>query len=283
MSDLTDATFETLDYRVEDTVAWVTLDRPAVLNAFDRRMQRELRTVWRGLRHDDDVHVAVLTGAGDRAFCTGIDRAEALAEPEEDVPGEPDDDVRVGAGSTPFHFDDPGAQIGPKANDLWKPVVCAVNGIACGGAFYMLGEVDVIIAAEEATFFDPHVTYGMAAVFESMHMLQRMPLGEVLRMQLMGAHERVSAERAREIGLVSEVVPSAELHAAADRVARAIASQPTLAVQATLRSIWTAQELSRSQALAAGTELISAGTSEAALAEGQQRFASGERVEWRLR
>lgn len=261
--------FETIDYRVDEHVAWVVLDRPEVLNAFDARMRAELQRAWRTIRADDDVRVAVLTGAGDRAFCTGIDRSEISTGPE-----------GVGSVGSPVHFDDPGALIGPKSNDLWKPVIAAVNGMACGGAFYLLGECDIIIAAEHATFFDPHVTYGMASVFESIHMAYRMPLGEVLRMQLLGSHERMSARRAYEIGLVSEVVSAEELPVAARRLARTIASQPPLAVQATLRATWTAVELGRSQALAQGWAMIAAGTSREALEEGQQRFASGERVEW---
>jgi enoyl-CoA hydratase/carnithine racemase len=267
--------FETLDYEAgEDGVAWVTLDRPEVHNAFDARMLRELRTLWRELREDDAVRVVVLTGAGDRAFCTGVDRG-ALADPE----------LRVGTrGGTPLHFDDPGDWISPKtAGDLWKPVIAAVNGMACGGAFYLLGQVEFIIAAEHATFFDPHTTYGMAAVFESMAMLQRMPLGEVMRMQLMGSHERVSARRAYEIGLVQEVVPAAELREAASRAARAVASQPPLAVQATLRAVWYAQELGYRQALEVAKTLIQVGNDPAALAEGQASFASGARIPWRLR
>ena len=103
-------------------------------------------------------------------------------------------------------FNDPGDNIGPKSCDLWKPVIAAVNGMACGGAFYMLGEVEFIIAAEHATFFDPHVTYGMTAAFEPMHMAGIMPFGEIMRLPLLGNHERLSADRAYEIGLVSEVV-----------------------------------------------------------------------------
>lgn len=269
--------YETVDYRVEDGVAWVTLNRPDVLNAFNWQMQKELRAIWRRIRKDDEVRVAVLGAAGDRAFCTGIDRMETMSD--EDKP----DDLELGGGTSPFHFDDPGDNIGPKSNDLWKPVIAAVRGIACGGAFYMLGEVDIIIASEDATFFDPHVTYGMAAVFESMHMLQKMPLGEVLRMQLTGSYERVSAQRAYDIGLVSEVVANDELEEAAGRLAGVIASQPTLAVQATVRSIWTAHEIGRTQGLRAGTELIRVGTSQESIEEGQRVFASGKRVEWRLR
>src|SRR5207247_747296 len=109
-------------------------------------------------------------------------------------------------------------------------------------------EVDIIIAADHATFFDPHVTYGMTSSFESMHMLQKMPLGEVLRMQLLGNYERMGAQRAHQIGLVSEVVPAEQLREAAGWVAETIASQPALAIQGTLRAIWAAQDHTRQQA-----------------------------------
>ena len=255
-------------------VALVTLDRPEVHNAFDTAMMRELRALWRDLREDDEVRVVILTGAGDRAFCTGVDRT-ALDDPE----------LPVGTrGGTPLHFDDPGDWISPKtAGDLWKPVIAAVNGMACGGAFYLLGQVEFIIAADHATFFDPHTSYGMAAVFESMAMLQRMPLGEVMRMQLTGAYERLSARRAYEIGLVQEVVPAAELLDAAWRVAADIAAQPPLAVQTTLRAVWYAQELAYRQALEVGKTLVQLGNDPASLAEGQAAFASGARTPWRLR
>jgi enoyl-CoA hydratase/carnithine racemase len=265
--------FETVSYDVADGVAWVTLDRPEVMNAFDTRMQGELSAIWRAMRDDASVRVAVLTAAGDKAFCTGVDRAETMR-----------DDTNVTEFlANPFHYDDPGRSIGPKSNDLWKPVIAAVNGIACGGAFYLLGESDIIIAADSATFFDPHVTYGMPASYESMLMAGRMPLGEVLRMQLMGASERMSAQRAHQIGLVSEVVPYAELRAAAEHVARAIAASPSAAVQATLRATWRAAEQARITALTEGYAYVALGTTAETLAEGQQRFASGERVEWRLR
>jgi enoyl-CoA hydratase/carnithine racemase len=276
--------FETLAYEETDGVAYVALNRPDVLNAFNWQMQTELKALWRGLRHHDSVRCVVLTGAGERAFCTGIDRNETMghwADAEEAAGGAA---VPVGgASATPWHFDDPGENIGPKSNDLWKPVIAAVNGMACGGAFYMLGEVDFIIAADHATFFDPHVTYGMTACFESMHMLQKMPFHEIMRLALLGAHERISAQRAYEIGLVSEVVPVAELRDAALRVARVIAGQPATAIQGTVRSLWTARELSRLQALEMGKVIIRVGSDPQSLLEGQQAFASGARIEPRIR
>lgn len=286
--------FETIRYEEEDGVAWVTLDRPEVLNAFNDAMQRELRALWRWLRRHDDVRVVVLTGAGDKAFCTGIDRDEAMAEPRGgrrptrtwDPAGpqvDSDDEVHIGAVSTPFMFDDPGDNLGPKSNDLWKPVIAAVNGIACGGAFYMLGEVDFIIAAEHATFFDPHLTFSMAAVCEPLQMTGRMPFGDLVRLSLLGSDERMSAERALQVGLVTEVVPLEELRERAGWAASVIARSHPLAVQGTLRALWAGRELSRSQALSFAWAFLGLGNDAEALAEEQARFSGGKRVDWRLR
>jgi enoyl-CoA hydratase/carnithine racemase len=269
--------FDTLLYEERDHVAFVTLNRPDVHNAFNVQMQRDLSALWTGLRRNDDVRCVVLTGAGERAFCTGIDRTETMGE------GNEDNEKVVGNTGTPFMFDDPGANIGPKSNDLWKPVIAAVNGMACGGAFYMLGEVEFIIAAEHATFFDPHVTYGMTAAFEPIHMLQKMPFHEIMRLSLLGNHERLSARRAHEVGLVSEVVPGADLLDAATWAANAIASAPPLAIQGTVRAIWAALEHSRQQAIDLGYAFIAMGTNQDSIAEGQRFFASGKRIEPRIR
>jgi len=271
---------ETLLYEEKDGVAWVTLNRPDTFNAFNAKMQQELRDLWRGLRRNDEVRCVVLTGAGDKAFCSGIDRVETMADY-----GKPQASKQktVGSGSTPFMFDDPGANIGPKTNDLWKPVIAAVNGIACGGAFYMLGEVEFIIAAETATFFDPHVTYGMTASFEPMHMLQKMPFHEIMRLSLLGNYERLSAKRAHEVGLVSEVVPADKLREAAEWAAKIIASQPPLAIQGTVRAIWAARDLPRTQALSMAYAFVGLGTNKESIQEGQKAFASKDRPKWRLR
>ena len=262
-------TYETLLYEEGDGVAVVMLNRPDVYNAFNRAMQRELSELWQSLRTNDDVRCVVLAAAGDKAFCTGIDRSEITAE---------------GAGDfDPLTYEDPGKKLGPKSNELYKPVIAAVHGMACGGAFYMLGEVDFIVASTDATFFDPHVTYGMTAVYEPLLMMRRMPYGEIARLTLMGAHERMSAQRAYEIGLVSQVVALEELEETTLGLAKAIASQPARAVQATVRAMWLARSLSPDQADAMGAELLNNGFTAEALEEGQKVFESGKRIEWRLR
>jgi enoyl-CoA hydratase/carnithine racemase len=261
----------TIRYELADGVATITLDRADRYNAFTTAMCDEMAATWAHVREDDAVRAIVVTAAGDKAFCTGIDRSEVPA------------DGGVAYTFDPLTYRDPGARLGPRSNECWKPVVAAINGMACGGAFYLLGEADVLVAADHATFFDPHVTYGMPAVFEPALMLHRMPFGEVLRMTLLGNHERISAARALEIGLVTEVVPLTDLGPTAQRIAAAIASQPPAAVQASLRSLWAARELTRGQMLDVGNTFLNLAMGEHALAEGQEVFASGRRIDPTIR
>ena len=251
--------YETINYTEDQGVAVVTLNRPEVHNAFNETMKAELRTIWQSLRRNDAVRAVVLSGAGDKAFCTGIDRAEVPADEGEYT-------------FDPYTYDDPGRDIGPRSQNLWKPVIAAVNGMACGGAFYLLGECDFIIAAETATFFDPHVSYGMPAVFEPILMLARMPFGEAMRMSLTGADERISATKAESIGLVTQVVPAAELQRVAFDVAAAIAARPAASVQATLRTLWAARDLSTSHMTDLGNIFLNLSMSAESMAEGQEAF-----------
>ncbi|MEU4166446.1 enoyl-CoA hydratase/isomerase family protein [Streptomyces sp. NPDC026665] len=244
-------------------VAVLTLDRQDRLNAIDLPTAAELVAAWREFRFDDTVRALVVTGAGRRAFCTGIDRGAEVPQPD-----------------SPYMVDDPLASIGPKANGLWKPVIAAVNGIACGGAFYLLGESEFVVADEEATFFDPHTTYGMVSAYESVYLAQRMPFGEVARMALMGTAERMSARRAHEVGLVSELTAPGEALAAAVACAAVIASYPAEAVQGTVRALWSAQEATRAAALAQAPQLVSLGNLPA---ERQARLFAARRPGFRLR
>ena len=271
--------FETILYEEQDGIATVTLNRPEVHNAFNIAMQLELKAVWTSLRSNDDVRVVIVTGAGEKAFCSGLDREEGIQRGYLDKEALP---LTIGRVSTPFMYNDIGTQLNPKENDLWKPVIAAVNGMACGGALYLLGEVDIILAAEHATFFDPHVTYGMVAGFESVHLMQKLPLGEALRTQLLGARERMSAQRAYELGLVSEVAPADELMERARWVAEVIAEAPVLAVQGTLKAVWMAHEVSRRQALDQVSTWVSLGTQYENIEGGQAAFGQ-KRKEWRLR
>jgi enoyl-CoA hydratase/carnithine racemase len=217
----------TIDVDVREHVATVTLTRPEVLNAFNQTMLDEFVVLWQRCRSDDDIRVVVLQADGDRAFSTGVDRKAGR-------------DIHP----NPFSADEPGQSLGAKQNRVWKPLICAVHGMVAGGAFYWLNEADVIICAEGTEFFDPHTTFGMASALEPIGLLRRMPLGEVLRIALFGLDERMSAQRAYQIGLVSEVVGPDVLRDRARTLALRLAAKPPLAVQGTVKAIWDSAHLS---------------------------------------
>jgi enoyl-CoA hydratase/carnithine racemase len=214
--------FETIRYETsEDRVATITLNRPHVLNAFNRTMCNEMRTAWRMVKDDASVHAAVLRAEGDRAFCVGLDTNRPYGQP---------DDV--------WNHEDPGELLSPKWQHVWKPVVCAVQGMCTAGAFYFVNEADIVICSEEATFFDSHVTYGLVSALEPVGLMRKVGLAETLRIALSGNDERVTAETALRISLVTEVVAREQLWARAHGIAAAIARKPTSATQGTVRAIW---------------------------------------------
>jgi enoyl-CoA hydratase/carnithine racemase len=222
MSGPTGDAFATIRYEVSsDHVATITLARPEVLNAFDRRMCEEVRRAWRGVKDDPQVNAVVLRAEGDRAFCAGLDTKKPYGQP---------DDV--------WNHEDPGELLSPKWQKVWKPVVCAVQGICTAGAFYFLNEADIVICSPDATFFDSHVSNGMVSALEPVGLMRRVGLAQTLRIALSGNDERVTAETALGIGLVTEVVDRADLWGRAHEIAAGIAAKPTAATQGTVRAIW---------------------------------------------
>ena len=214
--------YSTIRYETTpDRVATITLDRPEVLNAFDRQMCEEVRDAWARVKADPEVNAVVLRAAGDRAFCAGLDMKKAYGQPE---------DI--------WNHEDPGELLSPKWQKVWKPVVCAVHGMCTAGAFYFVNESDVVICSSDATFFDSHVTSGMVSALEPVGLMRRVGLGETLRMALSGNDERVSAETALRIGLVTEVVERDALWERAHQIAATIAEKPSAATQGTVRAIW---------------------------------------------
>ena len=223
-------------------VMTVTLNRPEVLNSFNEKMQDEFFELWAEVRGDDSVRAVVLTAAGERAFCTGVDVTERLDSEHPFL--------------DPKHpwaeHEDPGRRLSPRRNEVWKPVIAAVNGMCAGGAFYWVADCDIVICTPEATFFDPHVTYGFVAALEPVALRFRMPFSDVMRMALLGLHERMTAERALAAGLVTEIVPAGSLVGRAQELATVIAGQPPAAVQGTVKALWQSLDVTRSQALATG-------------------------------
>jgi enoyl-CoA hydratase/carnithine racemase len=239
-------TYGTILYEVgDDKVATVTLNRPEKLNAFDLAMREDFSRLWREVQSDDAVNAVVLRGAGDKAFCAGIDVAERAARIEAGT------DVGARA-ANPFSALDPAMALAPKGNKCWKPVIAAVHGICAGGAFYWINECDIVICSQDATFFDPHVTFGMTSSLEPIGLRWRVSLGETIRWAIMGLDERWTAEHALRIGLVTEVLPRDELWPRAHELAACVASKPTIAVQGTLKAIWQSLSMTRDQAFQMG-------------------------------
>jgi enoyl-CoA hydratase/carnithine racemase len=215
--------FETilLDVDADDHVATITLNRPDQLNAFNRTMCAEMAQAWRIVKLDDTVHAVVLRAAGDRAFSAGLDIKTPYGQPE-----------------NVWNHEDPGELLSPKWQKMWKPVVCAVQGICTAGAFYFVNESDVVICSSDAKFFDSHVSAGLVCALEPIGLMRRVGLGETLRIALMGNDERVSADTALRIGLVSEVVAAERLWNRAHAIAATIAAKPPSATQGTVKAIW---------------------------------------------
>lgn len=215
--------FETVLLEVDETarVATVTLNRPEQLNAFNRTMCEEMLRVWRTVKFDERVNAVVLRANGDRAFSAGLDVKQPYGQP-----------------ANVWNHEDPGELLSPKWQKMWKPVVCAVQGMCTAGAFYFVNESDVVICSTDATFFDSHVSAGLVSALEPVGLMRRIGLGETLRMALVGNDERVSADTALRIGLVSEIVARDELWARAHDIATMIAAHPTSATQGTVKAIW---------------------------------------------
>jgi enoyl-CoA hydratase/carnithine racemase len=226
MTDL--GALHTIEFDVADHVATVTLNRPDQLNSFNEQMATEMTAVWARVRDDDDIRVAVLRANGDRAFCTGIDVSKGPWWYHKPI----------------FNQEDPGSLLGPKAFKVWKPVIGALHGMVAGGAMYFVNECDFAICAQSTEFFDPHANAGVVSALEPMGMLALgLPYGEVMRWALLGSEERITAQTALRIGLVTEIVPDDQLRSRAAELAAEIATRRPQTIQGTVRAMWEARDL----------------------------------------
>jgi enoyl-CoA hydratase/carnithine racemase len=219
--------FQTIRYEVDDRVAMITLNRPEALNALSPAMIRELRQAYARAEADDDVWLLLITGAG-RAFCAGADVAEIRSDgrviydepylstfPQWEAPQE---------GTPPFRT-------------MTKPILAAINGICCGAGLDWVTTGDIVIASDQAEFFDPHVSIGLVAGREVVRLARALPTNIALRIALMGRHERMSAQRAYDLGLVSEVVEHDRLLERAREIASIVNRNAPLAVRGTRLAI----------------------------------------------
>jgi len=221
--------YATLVVERHGPVGWLVFDRPDAANAMDATMLAELEDAWRELDLDPEVRVIVNTGNG-RAFQTGLDVAQLSRDRDalrEQSRRTRDADLRL----TGWH------------NDVWKPVIAAVNGVCAGGGLHFVADADIVIAASNATFLDPHVSIGQVSAYETIGLARKSPMESVLRMALVGSNERVDAERARQLGILSQVVePPETLRDEAQALAEKIATNPPEVMRTTKQALWSALE-----------------------------------------
>jgi enoyl-CoA hydratase len=217
--------YETLLLTRRGPVGWLEFNRPDAANAMNARMMHELEEAWRELDADPDVRVIVNTGAG-AAFQTGVDVAQ-MSRDRDALREQSRRTKRFELRFTAWH------------NGVTKPVIAAVNGVCAGGGLHFVADADIVIAAADATFLDPHVSVGQASVYETIALAKKSAMEPVLRMAFMGRYERMPAARALALGIVSEVVdPPERLREVAQDLAERIALQPPDELAAVKQALW---------------------------------------------
>ncbi|MGZ8763302.1 MAG: enoyl-CoA hydratase/isomerase family protein [Acidimicrobiia bacterium] len=248
-------------------VGWLINNRPAQLNAMNAAMRDEFADAWTELDRDPAVRVIVHTGEG-RAFQTGVDVTELVSD------GQGMQRYRESVEQFDLHFTAWHQQV-------WKPVMTAVNGICAGGGFHWVADADIVIAASDAQFFDPHVSVGQVVAIEAIGLIRKMPVEAVMRMAFMGKYERMSAERARELGMLSEVVdPPERLRERAQELGETIAKNSPAAMAATKKALWGALELGLTDACRAGAQHLAALWGHPDQEEGPRAFAEKREPNW---
>ena len=252
-------------FEVRDRVAIITLNRPDRLNALSDGMHSGLPALWERIRGDDQLGAVIVTGAG-RGFCVGMDLK------------------RVGErGGFREHTSNKIAEIQKLTalqNDVWLPTIIAVNGVCAGGGLHFLADADVIIASEDASFVDPHVSVGQVSALEPISLAPRMGLGNALRFAVLGRAGRMDAREALRVSLVDEVVPATELLPRALAVAEAAAQGSPAAIEATKRAVWAGLELPFGEAMQQGWERLVAHRTHPDALEGPASFVAKRPPVW---
>jgi|CXWL01.1.fsa_nt_gi enoyl-CoA hydratase/carnithine racemase len=229
-------------YEPQGKIAYITLDRPEALNTFDRAMHLELYDAWTAFRDDPDMRVAVVTGAGDRAFSAGADVRSW---------GAPHDDARAHPGGpgrhlweTRYDWDMQGGL------EVWKPTIAAINGYCIGEGLTLALACDLRISSDKAMFQFPEIQIGVPTIAGAIRAPRVIGLGAALELLLLG--DRVDAARAYDMGLVNKVVPHNDLMAEAARWAERLARNAPQAMAATKEMAYRSTTISFGDALRMG-------------------------------
>jgi enoyl-CoA hydratase len=259
--------YRTLQVERDGHVGWLIFDRPDAGNAMDATMLAELEEAWQELDGDPRVRVIVNTGEG-RSFQTGLD-VKQLATDKDALREQSRRTKRAELRLTAWH------------NQVWKPVIAAVNGVCAGGGLHFVADADIVIAAADATFSDPHVSIGQVSAYETIGLVRKSPMQATLRMALAGRFDRIDARRAHQLGIVSQVVePPERLRPAAAELAGLVAQNSPAAMRASKRALWRALELGLTDACRAGVEELVAVWGHPDQLEGPLAFSEKREPAW---
>ena len=254
-----------LKFCINGNIALLTMNRPHEGNSLAPGMLVALEQAWGRVEQDPAIRVAIITGEGERHFCTG---ASVSA-------------LEVGKGSL---HDKPNAQVNrfsPRMCKVSKPVICAVNGLVNGGGLHFVADCDIVVASATAVFMDSHVSVGQVSGLESVGIARRAGLGAALLMGLTGRTYRMSAERAWQLGMVDllEADPAQTMQRAQE-LAAAIAANSPQAMALTKRAIWASTEMPDPHAHDYGWELLKSHWSHPDFKEGPKAFVEKRAPRW---
>jgi enoyl-CoA hydratase/carnithine racemase len=257
--------YEFVKYEKHGRTAYITLNRPQVMNALHLEAHLELKEIWEDFRDDPGVWVAILTGVGERAFSAGND-LKVTAE-RTSAGGDVQGAARPPFGRITRDFECP------------KPMIAAVNGVAAGGGLEMALACDIIIAADNARFGLPEPRVGLFAGAGGVHRLARqVPLKLAMGLLLTG--RLIQADEAHRMGLVNEVVPPAELMPAAERWAGQILECSPLSVQLTKEAAYDGLLHSVDDAIERDRARVERLLSSADFVEGPKAFSEKRKPQW---
>jgi enoyl-CoA hydratase len=226
------ANFENVRVDTKNQIAYVTIDRPKVLNALNMATMGELRTVFTQLKEDREVRVVILTGAGEKSFVAGAD----IGELQKNNPVEAKE------------YTHRGQAVLDLIENLGKPVIACINGFALGGGCEIAMACTMRVASENARLGQPEVKLGIIPGYGGTQRLPRL-VGKGLAMQLLLTGEMITAQEAHRIGLVNEVIPANQLIARAEAIAQSIIKNAPLAIQYCLEAVNHGMELTQQEGL----------------------------------
>jgi enoyl-CoA hydratase/carnithine racemase len=261
------SSYEHLIVERHGPVGWLINNRPDQLNAMNSAMRDEFADAWKELDGDPAVRVIVHTGNG-RAFQTGVDVSEIAGD------GVGMERSRESVENFDMHFTSWHQQV-------WKPVITAVNGICAGGGFHWVADADIVIAASDAQFFDPHTSVGQVVSLEAIGLIRKMPAEAVMRMAFVGKYERMPVERAYQLGMISEIVdPPERLRERAQELGETIAKNSPAAMAATKKALWAALEHGLTDACKVGAGHLVSMWGHPDQDEGPRAFAEKREPNW---